>query len=100
MIDLNLQRVLLETAQIGPDDVILEVGTGTGGLTMQMAPLAAAVVSAMISGYAGLVAAHQAGLPAGPAIILAAGALYLLSVVIGPVGGLIWLALPRRHLEA
>ena len=37
--------MLLETAQIGPDDVILEVGTGTGGLTMQMAPLAAAVVS-------------------------------------------------------
>jgi 16S rRNA (adenine1518-N6/adenine1519-N6)-dimethyltransferase len=45
MIDLNLQRVLLETAQIGPDDVVLEVGTGTGGLTAQMAPLAAAVVS-------------------------------------------------------
>ncbi len=45
LIDMNLQRVLLETAEIGPDDVILEVGTGTGGLTMQMAPLAAAVVS-------------------------------------------------------
>jgi 16S rRNA (adenine1518-N6/adenine1519-N6)-dimethyltransferase len=45
LIDMNLQRVLLETAQIGPDDVVLEVGTGTGGLTMQMAPLAAAVVS-------------------------------------------------------
>jgi 16S rRNA (adenine1518-N6/adenine1519-N6)-dimethyltransferase len=45
LIDLNLQRVLLDTAQIGPDDVVLEVGTGTGGLTMQMAPLAAAVVS-------------------------------------------------------
>jgi 16S rRNA (adenine1518-N6/adenine1519-N6)-dimethyltransferase len=45
MIDLNLQRVLLETARLGPDDVVLEVGTGTGGLTMQMAPLAAAVVS-------------------------------------------------------
>jgi 16S rRNA (adenine1518-N6/adenine1519-N6)-dimethyltransferase len=45
MIDMNLQRVLLETAQLGPDDVVLEVGTGTGGLTAQMAPLAAAVVS-------------------------------------------------------
>jgi len=45
MIDMNLQRVLLDTAQIGPDDVVLEVGTGTGGLTKQMAPLAAAVVS-------------------------------------------------------
>ncbi len=45
MIDLNLQRVLLETAAIGPEDVVLEVGTGTGGLTAQMAPLAAAVVT-------------------------------------------------------
>lgn len=45
MIDLNLQRVLLETAELRPDDVVLEVGTGTGGLTAQMAPLAAAVVS-------------------------------------------------------
>ena len=45
LIDMNLQRVLLDTAQLGPDDVVLEVGTGTGGLTLQMAPLAAAVVS-------------------------------------------------------
>ncbi len=45
LIDLNLHRVLLEAAQLGSDDVVLEVGTGTGGLTMQMAPLTAAVVS-------------------------------------------------------
>ncbi len=45
LIDMNLQRVLLETARLGQDDVVLEVGTGTGGLTVQMAPLAAAVVS-------------------------------------------------------
>jgi len=45
LIDMNLQRLLLETAQIGPDDVVLEVGTGTGGLTMQMAATVAAVVS-------------------------------------------------------
>ena len=60
----------------------------------------AAVGGALISGYAGLVVSHSAGLPAGPTIILAAGALYALSVVAGPVGGLVWLALPRRHLEA
>ena len=62
--------------------------------------IAAAVGSALISGYAGLVVSHSAGLPAGPTIILAAGALYALSVLAGPVGGLIWLASPRRHLEA
>ena len=62
--------------------------------------IAVAVGSAAISGYAGLVLSYQAGLPAGPAIILVAGLLYLLSVAAGPVGGLLWLALPRRHLEA
>jgi len=59
-----------------------------------------AVFSAAISGYAGLLVSYHADLPSGPAIILVAGGLYALSVIAGPVGGLIWLALPRRHLEA
>jgi zinc/manganese transport system permease protein len=62
--------------------------------------IAVAVVAAAISGYVGLLVSYHADLPSGPAIILAAGALYALSVVAGPFGGLIWLALPRRHLEA
>jgi len=45
LIDLNLQRVLLDAARLGPDDVILEVGTGTGSLTELMARHVAAVVS-------------------------------------------------------
>jgi zinc/manganese transport system permease protein len=64
------------------------------------AMIAVAIVSAVISGYAGLAVSKHANLPAGPTIILAAGVLYLLSVIAGPVGGLIWLALPRRHLKA
>jgi zinc/manganese transport system permease protein len=64
------------------------------------AMMAVAIGSAVISGYAGLVVSHSGGLPAGPTIILAAGVLYMLSIVVGPVGGLIWLVLPRRHLEA
>lgn len=59
-----------------------------------------AVVAAAISGYAGLLISYHADLPSGPVIILVAGALYALSVIAGPVGGLIWLALPRPHLEA
>jgi zinc/manganese transport system permease protein len=62
--------------------------------------IAVAIGSTVLSGYAGLVLSYKAGLPAGPAIILVAGLLYVLSVAAGPVGGLIWLVLPRRHLEA
>lgn len=45
LVDPNLQRLLLKTAELGPDDVVLEVGTGTGSLTVLMAREAAAVVT-------------------------------------------------------
>ncbi len=45
LIDLNLLDVLLEAADLGPDDVVLEVGTGLGSLTTRMAERAAAVVT-------------------------------------------------------
>ena len=59
-----------------------------------------AIACAAFSGYAGLLVSYHANLPSGPAIILVAGVLYALSVVFGPVGGVFWLAVPRRHLEA
>lgn len=45
LIDLNLQRLIVERALLGPDDVVLEVGTGTGALAALMASHAAAVVT-------------------------------------------------------
>jgi 16S rRNA (adenine1518-N6/adenine1519-N6)-dimethyltransferase len=48
LIDQNLLRLLVESAQLEAHDVVLEVGTGTGSLTAMMAPLAAAVVSVEI----------------------------------------------------
>jgi 16S rRNA (adenine1518-N6/adenine1519-N6)-dimethyltransferase len=45
LIDLNLHDFIIEAADPGPDDVVLEVGTGTGALTSAMVDLAAAVVS-------------------------------------------------------
>ncbi|HWA99789.1 MAG TPA: 16S rRNA (adenine(1518)-N(6)/adenine(1519)-N(6))-dimethyltransferase RsmA [Pirellulales bacterium] len=45
LIDLNLLRLLADSAQLTADDVVLEVGTGTGSLTGLMAPSVAAVVT-------------------------------------------------------
>jgi zinc/manganese transport system permease protein len=59
-----------------------------------------AAVSGVVSGYAGLLISFHTGVPSGPAVILVAGTLYILSVLFGHVGGLVRQALPRRHLEA
>src|SRR5205085_6382680 len=48
LIDLNLLDLLVRTADLGPKDVVLEVGTGLGSLTSRMAQLAAAVVTVEI----------------------------------------------------
>jgi 16S rRNA (adenine1518-N6/adenine1519-N6)-dimethyltransferase len=48
LVDLNLIDLLVRSAGIGPDDVVLEVGSGTGALTERLAALAARVVTAEI----------------------------------------------------
>ena len=48
LIDSNLLRLLVERASLGPNDVVLEVGTGTGALTALIAPSVAAVVTVEI----------------------------------------------------
>jgi len=48
LIDLNLLHLLVDRAGLSDRDVVLEVGTGMGGLTMLMAPHAAAVVTVEI----------------------------------------------------
>ena len=57
-------------------------------------------MSALVSSYAGLVLSFQTRLPSGPAIILVAAMLYVLSVLFGSVGGLVRQMFPGRHLEA
>ena len=59
-----------------------------------------AIGCAVLSGYAGLLLSFHASLPSGPAVILVAGGLYVMSVVFGPAGGLIWRLVPMKHLEA
>jgi zinc/manganese transport system permease protein len=62
--------------------------------------IAIAVVSAILSGYVGLVLSFQTRIPSGPAIILVASALYAASVLFGSVGGLVRQLFPAPHLEA
>lgn len=59
-----------------------------------------AVAIGMVSCVAGLLVSYHASLPSGPAIVLAAGAVYLVSIVIGLRGGLITRLRPARHQTA
>ena len=59
-----------------------------------------AAVCGAFSGYVGLLISYHAGVPSGPAVILVAGVLYVLSLLFGHVGGLVRQMLPQRHLEA
>ncbi len=45
LIDLNLQNILVESAQLSRDDLVLEVGTGTGALSALIAPQVAHLVT-------------------------------------------------------
>lgn len=62
--------------------------------------IVAAIILAILSGYAGLLLSYHSGAAAGPAIILVAGIFYVVSVLLGPVGGLKRHVMPARHLEA
>lgn len=55
---------------------------------------------AVISSGAGLLLSYHFSLPSGPAIILAAGCLYIFSLMLGPVGGVIYPSHLRRHRTA
>jgi len=60
----------------------------------------AAIASAMVAGYGGLLLSFHAGVPAGPSMILAAAFIYAASLLFGPVDGAIRQMFPGRHLEA
>ncbi len=69
----------------------------SGDITLMTA---VAILVGIVSAALGLLASYHAELPAGPSIILVAGCVYLASLLLGPQGGLVWLARPGRHLEA
>ena len=55
------------------------------------------VVLALLASLSGLLASALMDLPSGPAIVLAAAALWLLSALLGPVDGVVARLRPRRH---
>lgn len=62
--------------------------------------IALAALIGVVSAYAGLVASYALSLPSGPAIVLAAGCVYFVSLVFGQAGGALRGRPKRRHLEA
>jgi zinc/manganese transport system permease protein len=59
-----------------------------------------AVATGAVAGYAGLLLSFYTNVASGPAIILVAGVVYGVSVLFGPVGGMLRQVFPGRHLEA
>jgi zinc/manganese transport system permease protein len=59
-----------------------------------------AIASAFGSSVIGLLVSYYVNVPTGPAVILACGAFYLLSMMVGVRGGVLWGLMPRKHLEA
>ncbi len=64
------------------------------------ATMAASVVLAVLASFAGLSLSYRFDLPTGPAIVLSAGTLYVVSMLAGPQGGLLRRLVRPRHLEA
>ncbi len=64
LIDLNIHELIVNAADVGPADVVLEIGCGTGALTSLMAGRGAAIIAVDVdSNMYQLAAAAVAGLP-------------------------------------
>lgn len=61
--------------------------------------VSAAVALALLATLIGLLASYHADLPSGPSIVLAAAALWVISLISGPVDGLLARYRKRPHLE-
>jgi zinc/manganese transport system permease protein len=59
-----------------------------------------AIITAMLSGWIGLLVSYHHDVASGPAIILTAGVFYAASIIFGPYGGLMHSFYRRPHLEA
>ena len=69
--------------------------------TRRLGPmLLGSCLAAFVSALSGLLFSYHLGWPTSPTIILTLGVIYLLSLLAGPQGGLMWRYIRLRHLEA
>ena len=61
LIDLNLMRLLVDAAHIHSDDVVIEVGCGTGSLTEETAVRAGKVICVELDATLVKIATRQLG---------------------------------------
>jgi len=59
LVDLNLMRLLIDSANIGNDDIVLEVGCGTGSLTQALAERAGKVIAVELDETLAKIAARE-----------------------------------------
>jgi 16S rRNA (adenine1518-N6/adenine1519-N6)-dimethyltransferase len=59
LIDLNLMRLLIDSANIGNEDIVLEVGCGTGSLTQALAERAGKVIAVELDETLAKIAAKE-----------------------------------------
>jgi zinc/manganese transport system permease protein len=62
--------------------------------------LAVSIGVGVLASVVGLLASYHTSAPSGPAITLAAGAAYIVSLLLGPQGGIVWQLMPTRHRTA
>ena len=61
LIDLNLVQLIANTAELGPRDVVLEIGTGVGSLTQLLAAQAGQVITVEIDALMARLAMEEIG---------------------------------------
>jgi 16S rRNA (adenine1518-N6/adenine1519-N6)-dimethyltransferase len=95
LVDLNLMRLLVDTANIGNEDIVLEVGCGTGSLTQALAERADKVIAVEMDETLAKIAARELA-NAGNVEVINADILENKSTINRTISGTIELARKKR----